>query len=62
MALKAAPPVEAARTISRTRSWDAKLFVQDVNPATGQQESKHAWLISHDGTTSGSVWYHDDQG
>ena len=62
MAFKAAPPVEAARSIPRTPSWNTKLLVQDVNPATGQQESKHAWLISHDGMTFGSDWYHDDQG
>ena len=34
--------------------------VQDVNPATGERESKHTWLVRHDGITFGSGWYHDE--
>ena len=34
--------------------------VQDVNPATGERESKHAWLVRHDGMTFGSGWYHNE--
>ena len=34
--------------------------IEDVNSATGELESKHAWLISYDGLTFGSGWYHEE--
>ena len=34
---------------------------EDVNPATGELQGKHAWLISHDGLTFGSGWYHAEE-
>ena len=30
----------------------------DVNPETGMEESKHAWVVYHDGLIFGSGWYH----
>ena len=30
----------------------------DVNPSTGEIESKHAWVVAHDGLVFGSGWYH----
>ena len=35
---------------------------KDVNPSTGEPQGKHAWLISHDGLTFGSGWYHEEGG
>ena len=36
--------------------------IEDVNPSTGEPQGKHAWLISHDGLTFGSGWYHEEGG
>ena len=30
----------------------------DRNPKTGVEESKHAWVVYHDGLIFGSGWYH----
>lgn len=35
---------------------------QDVNPATGEVEDKHFWLVEHDGLVFGSGWHHDESG
>ena len=35
---------------------------EDVNPATGEVEDKHFWLVEHDGLVFGSGWYHDESG
>ena len=32
---------------------------EDVNPATGEVEDKHFWLVEHDGLVFGSGWHHD---
>ena len=32
---------------------------EDVNPATGEVEDKHFWLVEHDGLVFGSGWNHD---
>ena len=34
--------------------WVSYVF---VNPATGEEETKHAWAVSHDGLLIGSGWY-----
>ena len=36
--------------------------VDEVNPATGEVEEKHARLVSHDGMTFGSGWFHESAG
>ena len=33
---------------------------EDVNPATGEVEDKHFWLVEHDGLVFGSGWHHDE--
>ena len=33
-----------------------------VNPATGEVEDKHFWLVGYDGMTFGSGWHHDASG
>ena len=35
---------------------------EDVNPATGEVEDKHFWLVVHDGLVFGSGWHHDESG
>ena len=35
---------------------------EDVNPATGEFEDKHFWLVEHDGLVFGSGWHHDESG
>ena len=35
---------------------------EDVNPATGEFENKHFWLVEHDGLVFGSGWHHDESG
>ncbi len=35
---------------------------KDVNPATGEVEDKHFWLVEHDGLVFGSGWHHDELG
>ena len=35
---------------------------EDVNPATGEVEDKHFWLVEHDGLMFGSGWHHDESG
>ena len=35
---------------------------EDVNPATGELEDKHFWVVEHDGLTFGSGWNHDESG
>ena len=35
---------------------------EDVNPATGEVEDKHFWLVEHDGLVFGSGWHHDETG
>ena len=35
---------------------------EDVNPATGDVEDKHFWLVEHDGLVFGSGWHHDESG
>ena len=35
---------------------------EDVNPATGDVEDKHFWLVLHDGLVFGSGWHHDALG
>ena len=35
---------------------------EDVNPATGEIEDKHFWLVEHDGLVFGSGWHHDGSG
>ncbi len=35
---------------------------EDVNPATGELEDKHFWVVEHDGLTFGSGWHHDVPG
>ncbi len=35
---------------------------EDVNPATGEVEDKHFWLVEHDGYVFGSGWHHDESG
>ena len=35
---------------------------EDVNPATGEVEDKHFWLVEHDGLAFGSGWHHDESG
>ena len=35
---------------------------EDVNPATGEIEDKHFWLVEHDGLVFGSGWHHDESG
>ena len=33
---------------------------RDVNPATGEVEDKHFWVVEHDGLVFGSGWHHDE--
>ena len=33
---------------------------EDVNPATGEIEDKHFWLVEHGGLVFGSGWHHDE--
>ena len=33
---------------------------EDVNPANGEVEDKHFWLVEHDGLVFGSGWHHDE--
>ena len=35
---------------------------EDVNPATGEVEDKHFWLVEHDGLVFGSGWHHGETG
>ena len=35
---------------------------EDVNPATGEVEDKHFWLVEHAGLVFGSGWHHDESG
>ena len=35
---------------------------EDVNPATGEVEDKHFWLVEHDGLVFGSGWHHNVPG
>ena len=35
---------------------------EDVNPATGEVDDKHFWLVEHDGLEFGSGWHHDESG
>ena len=35
---------------------------EDVNPATGEVEDKHFWLVERDGLVFGSGWHHDESG
>ena len=35
---------------------------EDSNPATGEVEDKHFWLVEHDGLVFGSGWHHDESG
>ena len=35
---------------------------EDVNPATGEIDDKHFWLVDHDGLVFGSGWHHDESG
>ena len=35
---------------------------EDVNPATGEVEDKHFWLVEHDGLVFGSGWHHEGSG
>ena len=35
---------------------------EDLNPATGEVEEKHFWLVEHDGLIFGSGWHHDESG
>ena len=35
---------------------------EDMNPATGEVEDKHFWLVEHDGLVFGSGWHHDESG
>ena len=35
---------------------------EDANPATGEIEDKHFWLVAHDGLVFGSGWHHDALG
>ena len=35
---------------------------EDVNPATGEVEDKHFWLVEYDGLVFGSGWHHDESG
>ena len=35
---------------------------EDVNPATGEVEDKHFWVVEHDGLVFGSGWHHDETG
>ena len=35
---------------------------EDVNPATGEVEDKHFWVVEHDGLVFGSGWHHDEPG
>ena len=30
------------------------------NPATGELQGKHSWVVEHDGLLFGSGWYHDE--
>ena len=34
----------------------------DANPATGEVEDKHFWLVGHDGLIFSSGWHHDESG
>ena len=36
--------------------WSEYLF---FNPATGRSQTKHSWLVAHDGLIFGSGWYED---
>ena len=44
------------------RATEEGLWVthEDVNPATGEIEDKHFWLVAHDGLVFGSGWHHDE--
>ena len=33
-----------------------------MNPATGEVEDKHFWLVEHDGLVFDSGWHHDESG
>ena len=46
------------------RATEEGLWVthEDVNPATGEIEDKHFWLVAHDGLVFGSGWHHDESG
>ena len=35
---------------------------EDLNPATGEVEDNHFWLVEHDGLIFGSGWHHDGPG
>ncbi len=35
---------------------------EDVNPATGEIEDKHFWLVEHDRLVFRSGWHHDESG
>ena len=35
---------------------------EDVNPATGEVEDEHFWLVEHDGLVFGLGWHHDESG
>ena len=45
-----------------TATEDGKLVsYQYLNPSTGNVESKHAWVVRHDGLLFGSGWYSDPE-
>ncbi|MDE2687781.1 MAG: hypothetical protein OXI16_09850 [Chloroflexota bacterium] len=35
---------------------------EDINPASGELQPKHFWVVGHDGLVFGSGWHHDDDG
>ena len=50
-------PDNAFFTPTEEGGW---VTITDVNPTTGESESKHAWVVSHDGLVFGSGWYHGE--
>lgn len=45
--------------VAVAREAGAWVDYQFNNPATGQAEIKHSWMVSHDGLIFGSGWYED---
>ena len=48
--------VAAAASAEPEGAWFDYTF---LNPATGTAETKHSWVVVHDGLTFGSGWYED---
>ena len=53
------PSGEAVVAVARANPEGAWLDYIFGNPASGRYESKHAWVMMHDGLIFGSGWYED---